>query len=126
LTRQADPSVKDNLHIRARSESERQLIGELKQLARQDDVELADLIFEGVLLMFKAHHWPPGNPQLQLSVFQQENSVTNNNSCTCGRPIDVTYGFWTDKKPRKSCKYCFNKIPQRKIQYYRSKKDEQK
>ncbi|MDR2203701.1 MAG: hypothetical protein LBE76_05330 [Nitrososphaerota archaeon] len=61
MTRQADPKVKDNIHVRARSETERRIIGELKQLALQDQVEIADLIFEGIDLMFKTHHWPPGN-----------------------------------------------------------------
>jgi hypothetical protein len=123
VTRQANPDIKDNLHVRAKNESERRLIGDLKQLARQDGVELSELVFEGILLMFKAHHWPPGNPQLQLTVFQKEQPPpTNNNNCTCGQPIEVTYGFWTDTTTHKSCKHCFNKIPHHKIQHYQLKK----
>jgi hypothetical protein len=124
VTRQADPNNKDNLHVRARSEAERKLIGDLKQLALQDEVELADLVFEGVALMFNVHHWPVGNPQLPLSAFQQEKEKPSDTVCTCGRPIEITYGVWEDKNPHKSCKCCFNKISSRKIQYYRLKKDE--
>ena len=128
MTRQANPDIKDNLHVRAKNESERRLIGDLKQLARQDGVELSELVFEGILLMFEAHHWPPGNPQLQLTVFQKEQPppINNNNLCTCGRPIEVTYGLWENKTPCKSCKVCFNKIPHHKISHYRLKKDERK
>jgi hypothetical protein len=126
MTRQANPAVKNNLHVRAKNESERRLIGDLKQLARQDGVELSELVFEGLLLMFKAHHWPPGNPQLQLTIFQKGTPIINTNICACGRPIEVTYGFWTDTTSYKSCKCCFNKISQHKIQYYRLKKDEHK
>jgi len=126
LTRQADPRVKDNLHIRARSEAERQIIGDLKRLAVQDEIELADLIFEGITLMFQAHHFPPGNPQLQLTAFQKEQPKIDNNLCACGRPIEVTYGLWESKTPHKACKLCYNKLPRHKIQYYRLKKDEHK
>lgn len=128
MTRQADPKVKDNLHVRARNEAERQIIGDLKRLANQDEVELADLIFEGIALMFQAHHFPPGNPQLQLTVFQKEQPqpIIDNNTCACGRPVDVTYGLCEDKNHYKACKYCYNKIPKHKIRYYRLKKDERK
>ena len=128
MTRQADPRVKDNLHIRARSEAERQIIGNLKRLAVQDEVELADLVFEGLALMFQARHFPLGNPQLQLTAFQKENqlAIDNNILCACGRPIEVTYGLWENKTPYKACKLCYNKLPKHKIQYYRLIKDERK
>ena len=114
VTRQADPGVKDNLHVRAKSESERRLIGELKQLARQDGVELSELVFEGILLMFKAHHWPPGNPQLQLSVFQQE-KLSNPEKCKCGRHavVHATDLRGITKIEHYFCQNCFNNIPSR-------------
>ena len=115
VTRQADPKVKGNLHIRARNESERKIIGDLKQLANQDSVELTDLVMEGIIHMFKAHNWPPGNPQLQLTVFQKEKPLLEN-VCACGRPVELFYRLWQDKTLRKSCKLCFNTIPNHKIE----------
>ena len=118
MTRHADPKVKDNIHVRARSETERRIIGELKQLANKDEVEIADLIFEGIELMFKIHHWPPGNPQLQLTMFQNGKppTKTENNLCECGRPLEIAYRLWQDKKIYKTCKLCYNKIPSYKIE----------
>jgi len=116
MTRQADPKVKDNLHVRARSETERRIISDLKQLAIQDQVELADLIFEGIQYMFKAHHWPPGNPQLQLTVFQKENpSTTEPEKCKCGRPaiIHATDLRGITKIEHHFCQKCFSNIPSR-------------
>ena len=118
MTRQADPKVKDNIHVRARSETERRIIGELKQLANQDEVEIADLIFEGIAYMFKAHHWPPGNPQLQLTVFQ--NGKTHQNVkegvCKCGQLHEVRYRSNTDGKFYNVCKQCFRKLFPREIE----------
>ncbi|MDR0374008.1 MAG: hypothetical protein LBI79_10785 [Nitrososphaerota archaeon] len=120
MTRQADPKVKDNIHVRARSETERRIIGELKQLANQDEVEIADLIFEGIAYMFKVHHWPPGNPQLQLTMFQngKQPSKTESTVCECGRPLEIMYRLWQDKKVYRSCKQCFNKIHSYKIEVW--------
>jgi len=115
LTRQADPKVKGNLHIHARNETERQIIGDLKQLANQDNVELTDLVIEGILHMFKTHHWPPGNPQLQLTAFQKEKPAPEN-VCTCGRPLEIFYHLWHNKTLHKNCKNCFNTKTNHKIE----------
>lgn len=69
MTRLPNPKSTDGFNIKARNEAERKIVADLKQLAIQDGVEISDLVFEGILLMFKAHHWPPGNPQLQLCGF---------------------------------------------------------
>lgn len=69
MTRRIDPKSKDGFSVRARGETEKQVIHDLKQLAFQDGVEISDLVFEGILIMFKAHHWPPGNPQLTLETY---------------------------------------------------------
>jgi hypothetical protein len=114
VTRQADPKVKGNLHIHARNESERQIIGDLKQLANQDGIELTDLVMEGILYMFKAHHWPPGNPQLRLSVFQQEKlSATDIEKCKCGRPAIIWTTHLASKEAHQFCKTCFSNVPLR-------------
>jgi hypothetical protein len=120
VTRHADPKATGYFSIKARNETEHQLIGDLKRLSRQDDIELADLVFEGLQYLFKAHHWPPGNPQLQLAMFQNEQppSKTESNLCECGQTLEMMYRLWQDKTLYKSCKRCFNTIHSYKIQVY--------
>ncbi|MDR2719478.1 MAG: hypothetical protein LBC03_01560 [Nitrososphaerota archaeon] len=114
MTRQADPKSTGYFSIKARNETEQQLIGDLKRLSRQDDIDLADLVFEGIQHMLKAHHWPPGNPQLQLAVFQQEKlPITETEKCKCGRPAIV---YATDlrgitKIEQYFCQNCFSNVP---------------
>ncbi|MCL2359020.1 MAG: hypothetical protein LBH74_06225 [Nitrososphaerota archaeon] len=112
MTRQADPKVKDNLHIHARNEPERQIIGDLKQLANQDGVELTDLVFEAITLMFRTHHWPPGNPQTQLTPYQQPTHPIVE-KCKCGRPAIIWTTHIISKKNYCFCQPCFNKVPLR-------------
>jgi len=113
LTRRADPKVKDNLHIHARNTSEQQLISDLKRLAMQDEVDLSDLVFEGILLMFTAHHWPPGNPQIQLCVFQNEQKPTVNQTCKCGRPAKIWTTYIPENRQLYLCEKCYTKLPLR-------------
>jgi len=125
LTRLADPKIKDSLHVRSRSSVEERIICDLKRLAVQDGVELADLVFEGILLMFHAHHWPPGNPQLPLSVFQNLQTLTNRAICKCGRPVKVWITYLPENRPMQLCEKCFTKLPLRydpKL-YHNTKKD---
>ncbi|MDR0372999.1 MAG: hypothetical protein LBI79_05530 [Nitrososphaerota archaeon] len=120
MTRQADPKSTGYFSVKARNETEHQLIGDLKRLACQDNKELADLIFEGIRQVLKTHHWPPNNPQKQLTIFQKDqNHLDNNNICACGRPIEVIFSRWQDKKAYKCCKYCFDKIPRAHLQYWK-------
>jgi hypothetical protein len=39
---------------------------DFKKLCIQDGIQTYDLILEAIRLVFKVHHWPPGNPQLTL------------------------------------------------------------
>ena len=116
VTRQADPKATGYFSIKARNENEHQLIGDLKRLSRQDGIDLADLVFEGIQHLFKAHHWPPGNPQLQLSVFQQEKPLIKEpEKCKCGRQSVITA---TDlrgitKIEHHFCQNCFSNTPSR-------------
>jgi hypothetical protein len=98
--------------VKARGESEKKSIGNLKQLAVQDGVNVADLIFEAIDLVFKVHHWPPGNPQLQLSNFQQGKLPTVEN-CKCGREVAVWTLNLQTKTEYKFCSKCFAKVPMR-------------
>jgi hypothetical protein len=114
VTRQADPKATGYFSIKARNETEHQLIGDLKRLARQDDLDLADLVFEGLQYLFKAHRWPPGNPQLQLPTFQQE-KLPIAEKCKCGHTAVITA---TDLRgitqiERHFCQTCFNNVPSR-------------
>ena len=114
MTRQADPKSTGYFSIKARNETEHQLIGDLKRLSRQDDIDLADLVFEGIQYMFKAHKWPPGNPQTQLSTYQQtELSIVE--KCKCGR-IAVIHAIdlrGVTKIEHNFCQNCFSNVPLR-------------
>jgi hypothetical protein len=120
MTRQANPNVKDNIHVRARDESEEQKFSDLKKLAIQDEVELVELVLEGIDAVFKNHHWPPGNPQLPLSIFQtqltlQQQQQRQIENCKCGRPAVI---YATDlqsvaKVEQRFCKSCFSQVPLR-------------
>lgn len=66
--RQANPKSCESLSIKARGVSEQKMIADLKALHLQDGIELSDLFYEALELLFKKHHWPPGNPQLTLDV----------------------------------------------------------
>ncbi|MCL2288747.1 MAG: hypothetical protein FWC33_06225 [Candidatus Bathyarchaeota archaeon] len=115
MPRTADPNCKDHLHVHARSPLEQQVIGELKQLALQDKIELTDLIFEGIQLIFQTRNWTPK----PLQTPTQKNILpTQDTLCNCGRPIERLYRRWQDKQVYKCCKECFNKISNNKIQAY--------
>jgi hypothetical protein len=114
VTRQADPKATGYFSVKARNEAEHQLIGDLKRLARQDDLDLADLVFEGLQYLFKAHKWPPIKPQLQLAAFQQE-KLTATEKCRCGHIAVITA---TDLRgitqiERHFCQTCFSNVPSR-------------
>jgi len=112
VTRQADPKATGYFSVKARNETEHQLIGDLKRLSRQDGIELADLVFEGIQYMFKAHHWPPGNPQTQLTIYQQT-ELPKVEKCKCGHPSLVWATYITSKEEYSFCQNCFSKVPQR-------------
>ena len=66
------PTVKNktgNLVFKPVTPEDHKLSEDFKRLCIQDGVQVHDLLLEGIKAVFKAHHWPPGNPQLQLGVF---------------------------------------------------------
>ena len=67
MTRKPNPKSNEFLNMKARNESEKKLISDFKSLAVQDEKDQIDLFAEAVNLVFKAHNWPPGNPQLTLT-----------------------------------------------------------
>lgn len=70
MARHPDAKAKETISFKARSEAEKQLIGDFKKLCLQDSIDQIDLFAEALSLVFKVHHWPPGNPQLTLSNYQ--------------------------------------------------------
>lgn len=67
VTRQVNPKSTDTYSVKAKDEIEKRIIGDFKALALQDGKDARELFFQAVDLLFKVHHWPPGNPQLTLT-----------------------------------------------------------
>ena len=111
MTRQANPKSNAGFNVKARGESEKKVISDLKTLALQDGVEISDLVFEGLLLMFRVHHWPPGNPQLQLTTFKD--GAVPVVKCKCGRVASVNAFHLQSKTEYNYCAACFFKVPMR-------------
>jgi len=132
MTRQADPNVKGNIHVRARDESDEQKFSGLKTLARQDDIPLVALIIEGIDAVFKNHHYPPGNPQRQLTTFQTSLPHTGQKEvCSnCNQHSSVIWLTHLQLKPQKQasyCQTCFSKIPCRfDTKIYKITKDQRR
>lgn len=66
------PSLKSQtkiLSFRAKTLEDEKIVDDAKQLCLQDDMENYEFLKECIMLGFKAHNWPPGNPQLLLSRF---------------------------------------------------------
>lgn len=82
---------------------------DFKTLCLQDDKTQHDLLLEAFQLIFKVHHWPPGNPQLQLTPFSQ--GVLKVEKCICGKPVGVWLLRLSDKAELKLCKKCFSELP---------------
>ena len=67
MTRQPDIKSKSDRAVYSPSSIEgKQKVRDLKALCIQDGVTANDLLDEALNLLFKVHHWPPGNPQLTL------------------------------------------------------------
>ena len=68
MTRQPDLKNKLNRLVYIPSDvAENKLSMDVKALCIQDGITIRDFLSEAILLAFKVHHWPPGNPQLTLS-----------------------------------------------------------
>jgi hypothetical protein len=112
-TRQPNPNSKNGFSVKARDESEKLYIHKLKKLAIQDGVEIADLVFEALDLVFKVHHFDTfPNPQLQLTPFQQGKLPTVD-KCKCGKEASVWALNLQTKVEHKFCVQCFGKVPMR-------------
>jgi hypothetical protein len=78
MTRQPDIKSKSDRAVYSPSSIEgKQKVRDLKALCIQDGVTANDLLDEALNLLFKVHHWPPGNPQLTLTNYQMKPSATS-------------------------------------------------
>jgi hypothetical protein len=76
MTRQPDiKNTTNRLVYVPTDQSENKLAMDVKALCIQDGITIRDFLSEAILLAFKVHHWPPGNPQLTLSNYQVKPST---------------------------------------------------
>lgn len=113
MPRNSDPKANSTLSVKARGESEKKVIADLKKLANQDGIDVVDLFFESVDLLFKVHHWPPGNPQQQIIRFTQEKIEPAFKCCKCGRAASKSGYHIPSKKNLDYCDSCFKEVPMR-------------
>jgi hypothetical protein len=122
MTRQADPKATGYFSVKARNETEHQLIGDLKRLACQNQIELTDLIFEGIQHIFKTRQWSPlpqsnssnnnqQTPPLPFSQQTEPSAIVEH--CMCGRPAAVWATCIVTKKEHQFCPQCFSNVPLR-------------
>lgn len=71
VPRQPDPNSKtQQLYFRATTVEEKNKVKAVKELcARNDDIEIKDVLMIGVDKFLRDHNWPPGNSQTVLSVY---------------------------------------------------------
>jgi len=84
---------------------------DFKKLCIQDDLQIHDLMVEAISLVFRQHHFPPGNPQLRLDIITQT-ELSLQAPLTCERcqktNVPVLYeAVFTSGKKLKECKKCF-------------------
>jgi hypothetical protein len=82
MTRQPDiNSQTKTLVFKAKTLEEEKVTDDVKKLAIQDGLQVHDLLLEAIGLVFKIHHWPPGNPQLTLPKFAEGKPVIQLGKC---------------------------------------------
>ena len=113
MPRQPDLKNKTNRLVYVPSDcSENKLAMDAKALCIQDGITIRDLLSEALTLVFKVHHWPPGNPQLTLQT-SLELSEKVRVRCKCGS-LAVKHGvFISSGKEFDFCVKCFSVLPQR-------------
>lgn len=110
VTRQADIKSDKYLSFKAKSIEDFQKVKDAKILAHQDGLEVYDLMSEALDLLFKKHHWPPGNPQTLLL---EQDKIARVEKCKCGKPASAFGLHVASGKDFKFCAKCFREVPQR-------------
>lgn len=76
MTRPASVESKSGqLVFRPKTVEDFKISEDVKRLAIQDEITVYDLLKEAIQLLFKVHHWPPGNPQLTLQLFNGQSKL---------------------------------------------------
>ena len=82
MTRKPEIQNKNNRLVYVPSDvHENKLAVDVKALCIQDGITIRDFLSEAILLAFKVHHWPPGNPQLTLSNYNVKADVVSVGCC---------------------------------------------
>lgn len=71
MPRDPDPGTKaQQAYVVAKTEEEKELIKAAKQIcARNKDLNMRTVLMQGIKKFLRDHHWPPGNSQTLLGVF---------------------------------------------------------
>ena len=113
MTRNPETKTKtDRLTFVPTSLEDMKKSSDLKRLAIQDGCSIHDLLVESLDLLFRVHHWPPGNPQLTLETSLLPGKQLTPH-CGCGR-VGVYVGVHVSSgKGRVCCLRCFGEVPLR-------------
>lgn len=110
MPRLPNPKTKDTISFKARSVFDQEKIVAFKKLCIQDEIELSDLFFEAVELVFLKHNMVVGgNPNRQLLSFNAETLLVYP-KCKCGKE-SVKHGLHlSSKREYDFCKHCFSLV----------------
>jgi hypothetical protein len=131
MTRQPDikSTTKRLTYIPVTIEEEKKS-DDFKSLCIQDGLKARDLLNEAIDLVFKAHHWPPGNPQLTLQTFASGKPViVSLGKCSltnCNQKAIIAGVEVRTKKEYKLCKKHYTSLPLRHDPKVWQFKEEQK
>lgn len=94
------------------------VVEDFKKLCIQDALTVHDLFLEAIKLAFKAHHWPPGNPQLTLQVFNEGfKAVPKKPKCTFIKCKNESVGSGVSRKGDvvSFCKFHFDIVEKQNV-----------
>jgi hypothetical protein len=110
VPRLPNPKTKDTISFKARSVFDQEKIISFKKLAIQDEIELSDLFFEAVELLFLKHKMViGGNPNRQLLSFSPDAPLVYP-KCKCGKASAKHGLHLASKREYDFCKKCFSNI----------------
>jgi len=67
--RKADPEAKTSQLVLVGKPSEKEKIKAVREICYRNNLQIHDVLMEGVDAFLRKHHWPPGNSQTLLEVF---------------------------------------------------------
>ena len=107
MTRQADINSQTKMLVfKAKTIDDEKVVEDFKKLCNQDGLQIYNLMFEAIQLVFKVHHWPPGNPQLTLQTFATGKREIDLGKCgyaNCSAKAVTTGTYLPNKKEYKLC-----------------------